>query len=644
MLSLFLAFVLIFNIIGAAAVNATADSTQTEQKESLRADIGEIPNKLPKTKLELPSKRTPYSTRFLNPDGSFTEEIYLEQKFYQDPADKKWKEVDNNLKASITKAGKFENTANNLKTFFSDKAGVDELVSIEKDGKRIALIPIQANQVNGTAKENKITYQNIFANTDISYQVKGSKVKEDIVINQYTGNNRFTFEIKLNGLQAVQEQDGIIYFTDTKGNKLWYFEQPFMTDANDKLSTDVNLDLRQENGKTYVDVVADKAFLENTDTKYPVTIDPTIDTWDVLRDTFVASNFPSSSYGSLTKVYTGSDPYYYGTMRSLAQFYLPSLPSDAKIISSNVNFYQTQQDTSSVSIDLYRVTSSWTTYATWNTQPTIGQNPESTLTKNTYNDYWQWDITQLTKDWYNGVQANYGFMLKQQNEATSPFRAFNSVNNGTNTPRLTINYWIDPIGFEDFWGYTKDGVNPANGNLLLQQNDFNIPGRGIPVDLTRTYNSRKADVAGIFGYGWTSNVETRLIDSGSGPITLIDGDGTRHIFGQTPGGGYVAHGGVYLTLVKNGDGTYTITQTDGTKINFTTSGKIDTIVDTNQNTTDYTYDANGKLTEIKDASNRITAINYGANGYVSSITTPGSRTISYQYDGNGNLTQVTFRL
>ncbi len=640
-ISLFLAFILVFNLIGLSTANAAAKPV-IPQKESLSADIGEIPNELPTTKLELPSKRTEYSTRYLNPDGSFTEEIYLEPKFYRDPSDKKWKEINNNLQASTTKSGKLENTANDVKTFFNNESGLGELVSVEKDGRSIGFIPVQANQVNGTAKNNEISYKDIYSATDIRYQVKGSKVKEDIILNQYTGKNIFTFELTLNGLQAVQGQDGMIYFTDHKGNKRWYLEQPFMTDANGKVSTKVNLSLLQENGKTYVDVVADQAFLEDPITQFPVTIDPTIDNYtNILRDTFVASNFADSSYGSLSKMYTGSDPYYYGTMRSLAQFYLPSLPSDAKILSANVKAYQSQQDTSTVSIDLYRATSSWTTYATWNTQPAIGQNPETTTTNNTYNQYWQWDITQLTKDWYNGVQSNYGFMLKQQNEDTSPFRAFNTVNNGTNTPTLTITYWIDPIGLEDFWGYTKDGVNPANGNLVLQQSDFSIPGRGVPIGLTRTYNSRKATVAGMFGYGWTSNVETQLVDAGEGPITLIDGDGTRHIFGQTTGGGYVAHGGVYLTLVKNGDSTYTITQTDGTKINFNTIGRISTIVDTNNNTTTFTYDVNGKLTEIADASNRIATISYGANGYVSSIQIPGSRTISYLYDGNGNLTQVT---
>jgi hypothetical protein len=45
----------------------------------------------------------------------------------------------------------------------------------------------------------------------------------------------------------------------------------FMTDANGKYSDKLSLKLRDENGKTYVDVVADQAFLQDKDTKYPVT-------------------------------------------------------------------------------------------------------------------------------------------------------------------------------------------------------------------------------------------------------------------------------------------------------------------------------------------------------------------------------------
>ncbi|WP_245975759.1 DNRLRE domain-containing protein [Paenibacillus prosopidis] len=598
-----------------------------------------MPNKLPKTKLELTSKRTKYSTRYLNPDGSFTEEIYLEPQFYQDPTDKKWLSIDNKIKSSTKNVGKYENTANDFKVSLTDQTGSGDLVSVEKDNKSITLIPVNAQKVKATTKGNEITYPSLFINADVRYTVQGDGVKEDIILQRYSNQNVFSFELKLTGLTPEAEEDGTITFSDNKGIKQWFLEKPFMTDANGKYSDNVILELREQNRKTYVDVIADQTFLNDSETEYPVTIDPTINNWEVLRDAFVSSAFPTSSYSSNISMYTGNDSGYFGATRSLLQFYLPSLPSDSKISSANVNVYQTRNETTNVSVDANRITGSWGT-VTWNTQPAINATPEKTVTSNAVNAYWQWDITQLTKDWYNGVLPNYGIMLKQQNESTSPFRAFNTVNSGTNTPRLTLNYTVDAIGLENFWGYTPDGVNPSNGNLVYQETDLNISGRGIPVNMTRTYNSRKSSVAGMFGFGWWSNTDTRLVDTGSGPITLIDGDSTRHIFGQIAGGGYVAHGGVYLTLVKNADSTYTITQTDGTKLNFNTSGKISSLIDTNGNTTTYTY-SSGKLTSVQDASGRTTSITYGTNGYVSVITDPANRTVSYAYDTSGNLTKVT---
>ncbi|WP_052948028.1 DNRLRE domain-containing protein [Aneurinibacillus tyrosinisolvens] len=606
----------------------------------MTAEIGELPNKLPKTKLELTSKRTKYSTRYLNPDGSFTEQIFSEPQFYQDPADKKWKKIDNNLKANTKKPGKHKNTANDFTASLADQADGSELVSAEKDGKSLALVPLQANSVKGIVKGNEITYPGLFKDTDVRYKVQGGGVKEDLILQSASAQNTFTYEVKLDGLKPLVEKDGTITFTDAKGKKQWFLAKPFMTDANGKYSNKVSLTLREAGGKTYVDVATDPAFLQNPATKYPVTIDPPINSWNVQRDMFVASSFPTSSYASQTYMETGYDSTL-GATRSLVQFYLPALPSDSKISSATFQAYQTKADTANASVDLYRVTSPWTSAATWNTQPTIPAAAESSVTSNTSNAYWQWNITQLVTDWYNGDQANYGLMLKQQNETTSPYKSFNTVNSSTNTPQLTINYTVDPRGIEDFWSYTKDGVNPANGNLVVQNEDLSIPGRGVPISVKRTYNSRKSSTAGIFGYGWGSNLEAHLVDAGSGPIMFVDGDNTRHFFGQTAGGGYVAAGGLYLTLVKNADGTYTMTQMDGTILHFDINGWISSMVDTNGNTTSFNVDAAGNLTSVQDASGRKATFTYGTNGYVSSIMDPANHTISYGYDAAGNLTKVT---
>jgi hypothetical protein len=213
---------------------APGEAQRVPQKNNLVADIGEIPNKLPKSKLELTSKRTKFSTRYLNPNGTFTEEIFLDPQFYQDPTDKKWKTIDNNLKSSVKRPGNLENTANEFKTFFASETGTSDLVSVEKDGKSLTLLPVKANQVKGAVTGNKINYPGIFADADLLYSIQGGGVKEDIILHQFNGNNTFSFELKLNGLKAITEKDGTIAFVDSKGNKLWYFDKPFMTDAAGK--------------------------------------------------------------------------------------------------------------------------------------------------------------------------------------------------------------------------------------------------------------------------------------------------------------------------------------------------------------------------------------------------------------------------
>ncbi len=598
-------------------------------------DISKISNNHPNTTIELTNKRTQFSTCFANPDGSFTEVIYNTPQFYQDTQEKQWRKIDNTLH---TVASNFENTYNRMRVKFKNKVSTANLLIISEGEKSISLNPVNANTVKGKVDGTGITYTNILPGTDLSYQLQGMSVKENIIFSQLPDNNTLTFELNLKGVIDVVEPDGTITFSTDDGDKIWVFRKPYLTDANNKITDKVTLVLRKEEQGTYLDVVADHDFLQDDSTQYPVVLDPTIDTWDVMEDTFVTSQFPTSTFSNLPLTYTGNDPSYYGIMRSLTKFFLPSLPSSSRILSASFNAYQTNSDTTNSTIGLHRITSNWGSSVTWNTQPVTNTAPESTTTNNAFNTYWQWDITQLVKDWYNGSLSNYGFVLKQQPE-TASFRSFRSVNSGNFTPSLSINYYIDALGIESFWSYTKDGVNPSNGNLVQQYTDFSIQGRGIPVSVVRTYNSRSL-AAGIFGYGWRSNIELQVVDAGTGPITFIDSDGTRHIFGQAIDGTYTVAGGIYLTLVKHTDGTYSITQNNGTITNFNTTGNISSIVDTNNNITNYSY-TSGRLSSITDASGRITTISYGTNGYVSSITYAGSRTVTYGYDANNNLTKYT---
>jgi len=55
-----------------------------------------------------------------------------------------------------------------------------------------------------------------------------------------------------------------------------------------------------------------------------------------------------------------------------------------------------------------------------------------------------------------------------------------------------------------------DPVNCATGVFWHTFTDFSIPGRGVPLDLTRTYSSSQAPVNGPLGYGWTDSYDMSL--------------------------------------------------------------------------------------------------------------------------------------
>lgn len=65
-------------------------------------------------------------------------------------------------------------------------------------------------------------------------------------------------------------------------------------------------------------------------------------------------------------------------------------------------------------------------------------------------------------------------------------------------------------------------VNPEFGNMMDSATDIVVPGRGVPLQVTRTYDSNRATApAGPFGNGWSSDLFMSLSQTGgSGPVTI----------------------------------------------------------------------------------------------------------------------------
>ena len=239
------------------------------------------------------------------------------------------------------------------------------------------------------------------------------------------------------------------------------------------------------------------------------------------------------------------------------------------------------------------------------------------------------------------------------------------------------------------------------GNLDLSFTDLSIPVAGIPITITRTYNSLNANTVGDFGYGWTLSetdyqLSVNTLGNGLGSIddyvpleggnrvvvTLPDGTEEGFTFEPQPvyaGGGilpiveyyqpyFVPDSGVTDTLTVEpvelslipdtneyygGDddddynpaepefgGDYTLTNESGISTTFdATTGQVTSEADRHGNT--LTFDSTGIYSNTGLAVTFVRDPQHGDR--ITQITDPNGNSILYGYNAAGDLVSVTDR-
>jgi len=211
--------------------------------------------------------------------------------------------------------------------------------------------------------------------------------------------------------------------------------------------------------------------------------------------------------------------------------------------------------------------------------------------------------------------------------ATSPFAV-------TAPPLQAVN---GPSGPQ---GTSAEPVRTATGNYVFQRTDLAIPGRGLPVIFTRTYNSQDG-YAGPLGPGWTHSYNVFLAEA-AGTVSTKWSDGHGEFYASLGGGAYRSlYGGVFNVLVKNPDGTFTFTLKNQTKYQFSTAGKLTAITDRNGNGLLFGYSGAGNLTTITDTVGRAITLAYDGSNRITQLTDPIGRIVRYTYDAGGNLSSST---
>lgn len=149
-----------------------------------------------------------------------------------------------------------------------------------------------------------------------------------------------------------------------------------------------------------------------------------------------------------------------------------------------------------------------------------------------------------------------------------------------------------------------DPVNTSTGNATCTSTDLALPGRGLALTFTRTYNSQDVDRSGFLGRGWICEYQAALEFPSSTTVTFVAADGRRETFVSNGDGTYESPSGVTERLYANPDGSYTLLHLDQSRLGFDSGGHLATMLDRYGNSITLTYSSTGQLTGVAETGGR----------------------------------------
>ncbi len=207
---------------------------------------------------------------------------------------------------------------------------------------------------------------------------------------------------------------------------------------------------------------------------------------------------------------------------------------------------------------------------------------------------------------------------------------------------------------------SEEGVCTGSGDLSETQTDYSIGGRGIGLNVTRSYNSQAAEdgFKSVFGYGWTfpysehltlSTTEEPVEIGETGEfemvlrhlVTLVEENGNTVEFTEgSKSGEWKAPAGSPDVLTGTEATGFTLTLESGEADKFAgSSGRLESITERKGNTTTMGY-TGSQLTKVTDPSGRALTFVYNGEGLIEKAYDPMLHAIEYTYE-NGDLVKVS---
>lgn len=370
---------------------------------------------------------------------------------------------------------KYTNRDSDIESIFNVK--LKDGVTLSSNDVKVKMSPVLDNSVvksnidsvkaELSNDKKTITYK---LNDTISYDYSLTYmgIKEDIVLESYTGINTFEFVIETNGLRIYEDENDTLYLVDDVSEIKANIGDIiiFTVDERNNAYGKLDYEIIEEKQRYKLIISVDEAYLLDEKTVYPIRIDPTIEInsssgANAIQD--VTINSKDSSDGSSSSLFVGNRPNY-GISRVLMKFpglNLSDISQASQITNATVYIRDLMCESISMPMNAYAFTgniwsestASWSnvnpgSYDTSGGSSTINISYDNGATKTPVHTY-GFNITSIVKKWktLDRVQGK-GIIFKTvsflEDGNYDVAKTFASFNRASYKPSLKVTYTALP--------------------------------------------------------------------------------------------------------------------------------------------------------------------------------------------------------
>ena len=317
-----------------------------------------------------------------------------------------------------------------------------------------------------TVDGDTATYHNVWPNIDLVLTALPDGFSQQFVLRAPpTSTLVLRFPLELRHLHASVADDNSITLTDSSGAdvggadpaRMWGAAIDEHSDEPTR-SASVDISVVPTDRGPALEERPDMGFLLDPAVSYPVTIDPS-PAMTFSADTYVASDFPTASYGSDTLLKTGT--YNGGSTKDRSYVRFSGFaglagPNGSVVTGATLKLYENwSYSCTAKPVQVWALDDSFTNSSTWNNQPGQTSMYGSITAAKGYSsscpDGWLnisgggsngLTIADLVQKWVDGTVDNRGFRIRAADETDSfQWKKFDShETSGSNQPALTMTY------------------------------------------------------------------------------------------------------------------------------------------------------------------------------------------------------------